>query len=341
MWKQNTINGNRERGTGIINNELYIGRRVSNRLTYVKNLATEKRVPRLNTEDQRQTVEVPELRIVDQELWDAVKARQAAQTRRTAKIKATDRNRLSSSQTLRRRKYLLSGLLHCGLCGSRMTVAGSGKYKTYYCANAKEMGPSVCTGFRGLRDSIALPLVLSGLREDLMKPEAYQTFRKSVQQRLKANRGASADALRLHDAQVKELETSRRNLILLARQGAGSRSLVEELNQIDLDLARMNAGREKIVPPEIELPDNLPELYREMVSNLAAPFSNENVAGRAADELHELVDRIVVDWDAEANGHWLTIEGNLVEMLRKPAPAELGADRVGVFFAEFGCGGRI
>ncbi|MFW8596410.1 recombinase family protein [Cribrihabitans neustonicus] len=29
-WKQNTINGNRERGTGILNNELYQGRRIWN-----------------------------------------------------------------------------------------------------------------------------------------------------------------------------------------------------------------------------------------------------------------------------------------------------------------------
>ena len=39
-WKQNTINGNRERGTGILNNELYIGRRIWNRLTYAKDHMT-------------------------------------------------------------------------------------------------------------------------------------------------------------------------------------------------------------------------------------------------------------------------------------------------------------
>ncbi|MFC0200746.1 recombinase family protein, partial [Paracoccus rhizosphaerae] len=47
-WKQNTINGNAARGTGILNNELYIGRLVWNRLTYSKNPDTERRVSRLN-----------------------------------------------------------------------------------------------------------------------------------------------------------------------------------------------------------------------------------------------------------------------------------------------------
>ena len=35
-WSASTINGNRTRGTGILNNELYIGRLVWNRLAYIK-----------------------------------------------------------------------------------------------------------------------------------------------------------------------------------------------------------------------------------------------------------------------------------------------------------------
>ena len=43
-WGQSTINGNRQRGTGILNNELYIGRLVWNRLTYMKNPRRETRL---------------------------------------------------------------------------------------------------------------------------------------------------------------------------------------------------------------------------------------------------------------------------------------------------------
>lgn len=35
-WSSSTINGNRDRGTGILNNELYVGRLVWNRLRYSK-----------------------------------------------------------------------------------------------------------------------------------------------------------------------------------------------------------------------------------------------------------------------------------------------------------------
>ena len=103
----------------------------------------------------------------------------------------------------------------------------------------------------------------------------------------------------------------------------------------------MKGKREGIVPPEIELPENLPALYRELVGNQAATLSDEALAVQAADELHELVDKIVVHWDAEADGHWLEIEGNLLEMLRKSAPSELDAVRGNAIFAEVGCGSRI
>jgi DNA invertase Pin-like site-specific DNA recombinase len=103
-WKQNTINGNRARGTGILNNELYIGRRIWNRLTWTKNPHTERRVPKLNPESDWVIADVPELRIVDQALWDEVKARQGTQTKRRSKLVPTDRNGLSTGQSLRRRK---------------------------------------------------------------------------------------------------------------------------------------------------------------------------------------------------------------------------------------------
>lgn len=76
LWNDSTVRGHAKRGTGLLNNELYIGRLVWNRLRYVKNPATGKRVSRLNPPEQWIVTDVPELRIVDDALWQAVKARQ-------------------------------------------------------------------------------------------------------------------------------------------------------------------------------------------------------------------------------------------------------------------------
>jgi site-specific DNA recombinase len=58
-WSPSTIYGNAKRGTGILNNELYVGRLVWNRLRYVKNPDTGKRVSRLNRTTEWMMREVP------------------------------------------------------------------------------------------------------------------------------------------------------------------------------------------------------------------------------------------------------------------------------------------
>jgi len=81
-WGSSTINGNRKRGTGILNNELYIGRMVWNKLRYLKDPSSGRRVSRLNPESEWVIADLPELRIVPQELWDKVKSYQASLDRK-------------------------------------------------------------------------------------------------------------------------------------------------------------------------------------------------------------------------------------------------------------------
>ena len=76
-WSASTLNGNRARGTGILNNEMYVGRLVWNRLAYMKDPDSGRRRSRARTGQERIVTDVPALRIVDQNLWEAVKARQA------------------------------------------------------------------------------------------------------------------------------------------------------------------------------------------------------------------------------------------------------------------------
>ncbi|MCE6949466.1 recombinase family protein [Cereibacter sphaeroides] len=152
-WKQNTINGNQTRGTGILNNELYIGRRVWNRLRYGKHLTTGRRISRLNKPEALEVNEIPALRIVDQDLWDAVKELQSRQTKLGAGTAQTERTDLAANRVLKRRRHLLSRLVRCGICGGPMTVAGGsakGDKRRYYCTNHKEKGASVRPGQPGI-----------------------------------------------------------------------------------------------------------------------------------------------------------------------------------------------
>ena len=69
LWTDSSIRGHAKRGAGLINNELYICRLVVwNRLRYVKNPETGRRVSRINPPEEWTVAEVPELQIVDDDL---------------------------------------------------------------------------------------------------------------------------------------------------------------------------------------------------------------------------------------------------------------------------------
>ena len=60
-WTPNTLTGNAARGTGILNNALYVGRRPCGKQTYSKNTDTGKRHAFINSEEMRaDIVEAPE-----------------------------------------------------------------------------------------------------------------------------------------------------------------------------------------------------------------------------------------------------------------------------------------
>jgi site-specific DNA recombinase len=74
-WGPSTIHGNWRRGTGILNNELYVGRLIWNRQQFVKDPHTGWRQARLNPEAKWIVENVSHLRIVDDQLWNLVKER--------------------------------------------------------------------------------------------------------------------------------------------------------------------------------------------------------------------------------------------------------------------------
>ncbi|MCR9196216.1 MAG: recombinase family protein, partial [Hyphomonas sp.] len=155
-WGPSTIHGNRQRGTGILNNELYIGRLVWNRLRYIKDPDTGKRVSRLNAEDEWIVHDVPELRLIDQDLWDRVKARQGEQS------VATFGKDGPGYWDRRRPRYLFSGLMKCGECGGGIVNLNAERAG---CANARNKG--TCTNKRTMRRKTLEATILDGLKNHL------------------------------------------------------------------------------------------------------------------------------------------------------------------------------
>lgn len=194
QWSASTIHGNRERGTGILNNELYVGRLVWDRLAYVKDPSTGKRVSRLKPEEDWVATEVPALRIVDQALWDAVRARQGA-----LKSKGTD----TPVWDRRRPRYLFSGLMRCGCCGSGFSKISA---DAFGCSAARNKGPAVCANRLTIKRDVLEAKVLDALSNHLMDPELVRLFCEEYvaeRNRLAAEADASRAVLDGELARVK------------------------------------------------------------------------------------------------------------------------------------------
>jgi len=132
-WLASAIHGDPKRGSGILNNELYIGRYIWDRRRSRKKFKSDDREFLLRPSAEWIATSHPELCIVPEDVWQKVKARQSE---RAAHISARVRRGLSKLQayaTGAYPKYLLSGLLQCGLCGSNLVV--SGPAQEYVCAS--------------------------------------------------------------------------------------------------------------------------------------------------------------------------------------------------------------
>ncbi|MFO0617263.1 MAG: recombinase family protein [Polyangiaceae bacterium] len=120
----------------------------------------------------------PDRQIVDDELWDAVRARASSVAE---KYKAAgDRLRASVG----RGSYPLSGLLACGVCGAPMTIAGGSSASYYRCSDNKKRGTAVCANARTVREDETRTRILEAVEQSLATPEALTHLRKRIAERL-------------------------------------------------------------------------------------------------------------------------------------------------------------
>ncbi|HSN99715.1 MAG TPA: zinc ribbon domain-containing protein [Candidatus Nanopelagicales bacterium] len=113
-----------------------------------------------------------ELRIVDEELWNAVQAR-------AEEKKRFGRERVSGA----RPRYLLSGFSRCGACGGRIQVVnGKATIKVYVCANHRERGTCANAMRRPVEEVDAA--VLGWIQEHVLDEEVIGKVMREVRRRL-------------------------------------------------------------------------------------------------------------------------------------------------------------
>ena len=272
-WCVSAIYGSPAKGSGIVNNELYAGRYVWNRSQWIKDPETGRRQRVDRPHDEWKIEARPQLRIVDEDLWNRVRTRMNA-----TRLKGGRKGRGASPRTL------LGGLMTCGGCGGAVVAVSQWAYG---CAAHKDRGRTVCPGLQVNR-KVTEARVLSTVREQLLGPEAIARVQQHVRE-IEARR-SRATGRTIDNNQVRRAELDReipRLVDAIAACGI-SDALRERLATAEGELATLRASATP-APGKAAIAD-IALRHKRMVLNLQTALKGDT--GRARDILRELMPEI-------------------------------------------------
>jgi site-specific DNA recombinase len=280
QWNASTINGSRKRANGIVSNSLYIGVIAYNRQTFVKDPTTGRRQARLNAQSEWRTGNVPELRIVDDEVWQLAQSRR----REVSKLTLPRRNRP---------RHLLSGLLECGACGASYIVVS---HAWLGCSAVRNKG--TCNNRRMIQISEIESRVLAALQVHLLSREAVAV---AVDTYLKERQRLATERAKNRNNLERDLSEVRRKIARLAEAietGAGALELLVSrlktlgMQEQELTSALSSAPKQSIVAVH----PNATERYRQKVAEIGEALAKgDSASAEAITLVRDLIGKIVIE----------------------------------------------
>lgn len=288
-WAVSALYGSPAKGAGVLNNELYIGRLIWNRSQWVKDPDSGKRTRMDRPRDEWHVEERPELRIVSDAQWHAVRERMG---RPAGQGGSMGRGKRPST--------LFGGLLRCGCCGGAV-VAISGRQ--YGCAARKDRGPSVCTGVSGERAKVDGRL-METLRADLLSPYAIARLQERVKEILDAHRKDATEGTKAAKTRIRELDLEISRLVDAIASIGISQALQDRLRKSEEERTRLAANLAKSDDHVPTGPFEGLQRYRNIVGNLEAFLAKDT--NRAREILRRLIPRATM---SARDGHvWVEME---------------------------------
>ncbi|WP_113913321.1 recombinase family protein [Roseovarius dicentrarchi] len=283
-WDKSTIHGNPKRGTGILNNELYVGRRVWNRQGFVKDPQNGKRQARPKSEAELETKDVPELRIVPQDLWDAVKARQQSRKIKHTQTEAWER---------RKPRFLFSGLIKCGCCGGGFSTVSLDRFG---CSSSRNKGTSVCTNRTTIARQDMEGQILTALTDHLMDPALVKAFAEEYI----AERNRLA-ATRTDDTAIKQKELAKvikdqDVLVNAILAGTPADRIKDRMGQLEARQKQLETELSAAPPSNatLRIHPKMADTYHTRIKALIERLAEPDSDSEAKEEIRSLIEKIVV-----------------------------------------------
>ena len=311
-WNASTINGNTARGQGLLLNEKFVGKVVWNKRKSVKDLSG-RRITRTNPESEWIIIDVPALRILDDELFNAARAR------RLAAGTEHSRRRPKSNR-------LLSGLLRCGSCGSGMAMTGCDRSgPRVRCSRNRESG-SCNNNSRYYIEKIE-QLVLARLKAQIDNPKLLGTFIDAyLSERRSLSANARRDKIKIA-AMIASNQRSIENLVLAIEKGTltedeASTRLQSCREQKRRLVAELDLADEQVA--SVDLHPTAVKRFKENLKQIAG--AGDQIEPRLAAAFRELIESIVVMARKPGEPYEIEPRGRLAALIG--GPSKLSAKQV-------------
>lgn len=268
--------------TGMLGNELYIGRVVWNRKQWLKDPDTGKRRYVERPRNEWQEREAPELRIIDQALWTAVRDRQ-----RNGPASGTRTGSGATPRTL-----FGAGMLRCFNCDGPVVAVNGQRYG---CSIHKDRGDAVCTNNRTVARDLLDRRLLAELRAELLTPGTLREVRAAVQKLItEAERAAEAGGAAWR-RRVAEIEGEITRLVDAIAEMGLSPALQKRLAEAELE--RRNLEVSRAARPALDV-DKVVGNYRGLILRLQEALQGGDDLAHTRTLLVEMLGPVVLGWDA-------------------------------------------
>lgn len=278
QWGPSTIGGDRKRGSGILNNQMYIGKVVWDRRKNVYDPNTGKRLQRMKDAEKHIAMDFPQYRILDQNIWEAAKAMQGA-------IRTNKR-----LQDQRRFTTLFTGLIRCGVCGGGVHRHSNDKY---VCFSAKDKG--TCTNQLRVKIPDLEHALLYEIENKLMDPALCQVFCDEYTKHMNTVRTELVSERSSYESELKKKKKEDERIVQLALDGfADIGALKEKRNAVLARIAELEALL--VETPEIPplLHPSMGTHYRNKIQKVISQYQEKEGRDEVIVTLRSLVEKIVI-----------------------------------------------
>lgn len=302
---------------GMTKNELYRGVRLWNRTQKVLNNSEGTKIKRTKPQAEWVRIEVPDLRIVTEELWQQVQ-----QVNQQMKDLIYGRRQGGFNRTEASRTYLFSGVMTCGVCGGKFAViiGGHPSKVRYGCKNHRFR--NACTNkvtiLRNRLEPQLIAAISRNLQDSRLEQQRIRDFSNQLKATIELEAKLAAEAATSETKLTAEHSDLEKQAIRLAdaiAQHGHSSVLLAQLSKLESRMAEID--RLLKVKPETKLPRftdrQIGEYLRQESTNFCDALAGDPELARQ--EIQKRIQNLVLTPKETPDGPVLEVSGD-VALLR-------------------------